>query len=91
MKLLIGVLVGLALSAATVSGVLHLLGVGSRESSWRPIGQVVLLSAAWLLSNSALEVRVLWSPAPSHGLTVADLAVLPCLAVGALLLVRQLS
>ena len=82
----VAVLVALALLAATVAGVLALLAnAPARQSHWRPVGQIVLLSGAWLLANSPYEGRVLWVPARGHGLTTADLVVLPPLLVALLL------
>lgn len=49
---------------------------------------LVLLSLAWLGSNSRLEGGVLISLNPAHGLTAGDLAGLAGLAVGACVLVR---
>jgi len=77
--------IALALAAATLGALAVLLqGNAGRPSVWRPVGQVVLLSAAWLLANGPYEGRVLWRIAQGHGLTVADLAVVPSLAVAAL-------
>ena len=85
----VAVLVGLALLAATLNGVAVLVGGPPHQSPWRPVGQIVLLAGAWLLADSAYEGRVLWVPLPQHGLTLADLAVLPPLAVALLVALLQ--
>jgi len=87
MTRVVAVLVGLALIAATLSAAAVLWhGNAGRPSTWRPVGEVVLLSAAWLLANSPYEGRILWRPSQDHGLTVADLAVVPPLLLAALVL-----
>ena len=78
-----------ALLSVTVLAVAALLGLAApRQSPWRLVAQVVVVSGAWLLGNGPLEGSVLWVPVPGHGLTVADLASLPPLALAAVLAVR---
>lgn len=91
-KTLLAVLVAAALVLATVDGLARLLGSGPMPgSSWRPVGQLVGLSAVWLLANGPVEGKVLWSPTPAHGLTLADLLVVPPLLVAGLVLVLRLA
>lgn len=97
MRLTLALLVALALAAATVLGVATLLGLssvlgdGGRQSSWRPVGELVGLAVVWLLANSVVEGRVLWVPVEGHGLTVADLAAVPPLLVAAALALARVS
>ena len=92
MSRLVAVLIGLALLAATLGAMAVLLhGNAGRPSPWRPVGEVVLLSAAWLLANSPYEGRVLWRPMLDHGLTVGDLVVVPPLLVAVLVVLLRSS
>lgn len=82
----LALVVGLALLIATADG-LQLLGSGSpsRAGLLRPVLQLVVLSAAWLLVNSPVEGRVLWVLVSRHGLTQADVLVVPPLLLAAVL------
>jgi len=92
MSRLVAVLIGLALVAATLGALTVLVqGNAGRPSPWRPVGEVVLLSAAWLLANAPYEGRVLWRPLQDHGLTVGDLVVVPPLLVAALVALLRSS
>lgn len=79
--------VAVALLLATVRAVDLMVGppVG-RGQLVRLVLELVVLALAWLLVNSPVEGRILWSPLPRHGLTVADVLVVPPLLVAALLL-----
>ena len=81
----VALLIGLALLVATLSAFAVLVhGNAGRPSPWRPVGEVVLLSAAWLLANGPYEGRILWRPWQDHGLTTGDLLAVPPLLVAAL-------
>ncbi len=58
---------------------------GTRGTMLRHVLQLVALSAAWLLVNSPVEGRVLLVLAQRHGVTQADLLVLPPLLLAGLL------
>ncbi len=76
--------VGLALLLAMATGLADLTGPSEgRGSAAREVLQLVVLSAAWLLVNSPVEGRVLWAPVARHGLTQADVLVVPPLLVAA--------
>jgi len=86
----VAVLIAVALAAATLGALVVLLqGNAGRPSVWRPVGEIVLLSTAWLLANSPYEGRILWRLVQGHGLTLGDLAVVPPLAVAALLVLLR--
>ncbi|MCW2620794.1 MAG: hypothetical protein JWL64_396, partial [Frankiales bacterium] len=74
-------LIAVALVVTTLHGLTYVTGRPEAGSSWRPVGEIVALSAAWLLANGPYEGPVLWVPLPGHGLTVADLAAAPPLLV----------
>ncbi|MDT7550967.1 MAG: hypothetical protein QOE84_3361 [Actinomycetota bacterium] len=90
MRTALALLVLLTLVVATVSGALTLAGPAGRQPSWRPVGEIVLLTGAWLLSNGPLEGAVLWAPFRTHGLTLADLLAVPTLVVAGLLVAQRL-
>ena len=76
--------VGLALLLTMAIGLEDLTGTpGGRGVAAREVLQLVVLSAAWLLVNSPVEGRVLWAPVTGHGLTQADVLVVPPLVVAA--------
>lgn len=87
----LALLVGVALLLATVSALGMVSGTPSgRGAVLRPVLQLLALSAAWLLVNSPVEGRTLWSPLHGHGLTEADVFVVPPLLLAALLAVLHL-
>lgn len=76
---------------ATVAAVVTLVEVPSgRSRVLRPAAVLGVLSAAWLLVNGPYEGRLLWSPVTDHGLTVADVLVVPALVVAGLLVALYL-
>lgn len=87
----LAVAVGVALVAATVALLTQTGPHWRRTTPHRGALQLVLLSAAWLLVNSPFEGRVLWRVVPNHGLTQADVLVVPPLLVAALLLLGVLD
>ena len=88
---LVAVAVGAGLVLATVAALVTLGDVPpGRSRVLRPAGTLVVLSLAWLLVNAPFEGRVLWAPVQDHGLTLADLLVLPALLVAALLVALYL-
>lgn len=68
---------------------LTLSGVGLRQSSWRPVGEILLLAAAWLLANGPVEGPVLWTPMRQHGLTLADLVAGPAVVIALMVAVQR--
>lgn len=89
-KIVLAALVAVALLLATIDACLRLVDPHGHGSSWRPVGIIVGLSAVWLLANGPVEGRTFWVPLPNHGLTLADLFVLPPLAVAALTMALRL-
>lgn len=96
LTLLLAIATGTALSLASVLGLAVLLhhalvpaGLGVR--SWRIGVSLVALSGVWLLLNGATEGPVLIRLSEGHGLTLADLAAGPPLAIGWLVLARAAS
>ncbi len=84
-------LVALALLLGTATALQDALGPAlARGAVLRPVLQLLVLSAAWLLVNSPVEGRVLWVPLPRHGLTQADMLAVPPLLVAGLLAVLRL-
>ncbi len=90
MKTLLALLVAAALVLATIDGVIRLLDDSGSGSSWRPVGEIVGLSAVWLLANGPVEGKVFWVPLPNHGLTLADIMVIPSLAVAAMIMLLRI-
>lgn len=86
----LAVVVGLGLVLATLSALQVLGGPGQQRSeSARAVVQIVVLATAWLTVNGPFEGRVLWVVWPRHGLTQADVLVVPPLLLAALLAVAR--
>lgn len=90
-KTVLAALVAVALLLATIDALMRLVDPQGPGSSWRPVGMIVGLSAVWLLANGPVEGRTFWVPLPNHGLTLADLFVIPPLAVAALIMLLRLA
>ena len=86
--LVVAVLLVVAVGSALMSLVAGTLGGGALL---RQIGQLLAASLAWLLVNQPVEGRVLLVVAPGHGLTQADLLVLPAVLLAGLLTAIRLK
>ena len=88
LALVVAVLLVVAVGSALMSLVAGTLG---RGALLRQIGQLLAASLAWLLVNRPVEGRVLLVVAPGHGLTQADLLVLPAVLLAGLLTAIRLK
>lgn len=96
LALLLAVATGAALALASGLGLAVLYnapsvptGLGFRE--WRVGVALVALSVTWLLLNGVAEGPTLLHISDGHGLTLADLAAGPPLAIAWLVLARAAS
>ena len=76
----------LVLLLAAIAGSVTLMGC-TTSKGWRRglAGALVVLAGLWLGVNGPLEGPVVWHLTPGHGVTAADLLVVPALGAAAVL------
>lgn len=63
--------------------------IGAARGSCRCATALISLAVVWVLANGPVEGAVLWTFDRQHGLTTADLLVIPMIALGSRCLLRS--